>query len=143
MSKSRFAYPPNAKLYKYRFKEDDGLPRLIGTDPANSEILWFRWIHQPHGWEHREPWTAPVLEQPISDELTDNAFGAHSGWPGAIPLTRPPGRPKIEREEEDRPVSISTSMRRAELFEIMARAAASKQSVSEWVAAQLRTALSA
>jgi hypothetical protein len=132
-------YDPNAILYRWIYKEDDGNVRLIGTDPALKDTTkFFRWIDEPHGWEQREPWSQGT----VNATAIQHKIGARSGWTGAIPLpSRPVGRPRKEVAEEDRPVSVSTSMRRAELFEIMRRAGEEKMTVSEWVAGVLRDRL--
>jgi hypothetical protein len=134
----RIEYEPNAILYRWNFKEDDGKIRLIGTDPAIADLTkLFRWIDEPHGWEGREPW----LGGTVTATRVEHKLGAHSGWTGAIPVSRSPGRPKREIADDDRPVSVSTAVRRAELFEIMRRAADAKQTVAQWVAAVLREKL--
>lgn len=132
-------YDPNALLYCWAYREEDGQLRLIGTDPALADrARFFRWIAQPGGWDQREPWPAGIANA----ELVDNATGAASGWPGAVPLRAKPGRPRKEYEDEDeRPASINTTMKRAELFEIQRRASEEHKSVSEWAAGVLRAEL--
>jgi len=134
----KIAYDPNALLFRWNYREDDGLVRLIGTDPElKTKARWFRWPDVPGGWEQREEWAQGTANATPAD----NRVGLVSGWPGAVPVSRAPGRPKKDVADDDRPVSVSTSLRRAELFEIMKLASSSRQSVSEWVAAVLRDRL--
>lgn len=136
----KIEYNPNAVLYRWNYREDDALVRLIGTDPAlNDKARFFRWLDEPGGWERREEWSQGASNV----TAVDHRVGAASGWPGAHPLTRAVGRPKKEIADDDKPVSVATSLRRAELFEIMQRAARARQSVSEWVAAAVRAQLGA
>ena len=128
-------YDPNALLYQWRFREDDNLPRLIGTDPALSDrSKFFRWINEPGGWERREPWPHGATNV----EALDNSAGLASGWPGAFPLRGKPGRPRKEVADDDRPITMSISIRRAEVFEIQRRASDARQTVSEWIASAVR-----
>lgn len=131
-------YDPNAILYRWLFKEEDGLVRLIGTDPAlvDRDRL-FRWIDQPGGWDDREPWP----QNATNADLIDNALGVASGWPGSVPVRKPPGRPRKDLGPEDRSINVSASVRRAELFEIQRAASAAQQSVAEWVADAIRSQL--
>lgn len=132
-------YDPNAILYRWRFKEEDGLIRLIGTDPAVADrSRLFRWIDQPGGWDDREPWSQGTMNA----ELIDNALGFTSGWPGAKPITKPVGRPRNKIEgPPDKPINVSASIKRVELFEIQRLASAAEQSVAEWVASAIRAQL--
>lgn len=133
-------YDPHAILYRWLFKEEDGLVRLIGTDPALADrSRLFRWIDQPGGWDDREPWPQGVT----NTEIIDNAVGAVSGWPGAVPVRVSPGRPRNKEVagSEDRSINVSASVRRTELFEIQRVASAARQSVSEWVADAIRAQL--
>ena len=134
-------YDPEALLYRWVFKEDDNLPRLIGTDPELADrTKFFRWINEPGGWERREPWTQGATNV----EAVDNSMGITSGWPGAIPQSgakRGPGRPRKEVADEDRLVVISVSIRRAEMFDIQRIASDSRQTVPEWATAVVRAEL--
>lgn len=132
-------YDPNALLYRWSFREDDNLPRLIGTDPALSDrSKFFRWINEPGGWDRREPWPHGATNV----EALDNSAGVASGWPGAQPLPpRPRGRPVKEVAEDDRPVTVSFSIRRAAMFEIQRRASDGRQTVGEWIAGVVRAEL--
>jgi hypothetical protein len=131
-------YDPNALLYQWNFREDDNLPRLIGTDPALADrSKFFRWVNEPNGWERRESWPAGAT----NITSLDNAAGIASGWPGSVPLRGPVGRPRKELPEDDRPVTISMSIRRAEVFEIQRLASDARKTVSEWIASVVRTEL--
>lgn len=131
-------FDPNALLYRWRFREDDNLPRLIGTDPELADrSKFFRWINEPGGWERREPWPPGATNV----EALDNVAGTASGWPGALPLRAKPGRPRKEVADEDRPVTLSFSVRRAELYEIQRHASDARQTVSEWVGGVARAEL--
>lgn len=133
-------YDPNAILFRWAFREDDNLPRLIGTDPALADrSKFFRWIDEPGGWERREPWPQGA----VNVEVANNGFGTASKWPGAVPLPpRPRGRPPKEyAEKDDRPVTMSFSVRRADLFEIQQRASVERKTVSEWLTSVVCTAL--
>lgn len=131
-------FDPYAVLYRWNYREEDGLVRFVGTDPElKDKARFFRWIDEPDGWNRREGWSQGAANV----TAVDLRSGSRSCWPGATPVVRPPGRPKKELAEDDRPVSVSTSLRRIELFEIMRRAAAAHQSVSEWVAAIVRVEL--
>ena len=128
-------YDPNALLYRWSFREDDNLPRLIGTDPALSDrSKFFRWINEPGGWARREPWPHGATNV----EALDNSAGLASGWPGAVPLRGKPGRPRKEIADDDRPITMSLSIRRAEVFEIQRLASDARQTVSEWIAGVVR-----
>lgn len=129
-------FPPDALLYRWNFQEDDARPRLIGTDPTIGRDQFFRWVNEPGGWDRREPWPQGAANA----EKIGNAAAAVSGWPGAS-AGRGRGRPKKELAEDDRPISVSASVRRAELFEIQQLASASKKSVSEWIASAIRSQL--
>lgn len=134
------AFDPNALLYRWIYREDDGLPRLIGTDPALADrSKFFRWVNVPHGWNDREPWPQGTA----NTEALSHQDGAASGWPGAVPLpSAPRGRPRKEfASNDDRPVSVSASVRRAELFEIQKIASEERKSVSEWVCDAIRAQL--
>lgn len=132
-------YDQNAILYRWLYKEDDGFVRLIGTDPALADrSQFFRWSDEPGGWSRREPWPQGAANV----EPLDNAAGAQSGWPGATPVPgRSPGRPRKEVADDDRPINITASVRRGELFEIQRRAAEARKSVSEWIAGVIRAQL--
>lgn len=123
-------YDPNALLYRWIYREEDNLPRMIGTDPALADrSKFFRWVNEPGGWEHREPWSAGTA----NTEVLDNSAGIASGWPGAQVLRPKLGRPRKEVEEADRPVTLSFSIRRADVFEIQRRASDARRTVSEWL----------
>lgn len=129
-------YDPQALLYRWIFREDDNLPRLIGTDPALSDrSKFFRWINEPGGWERREPWPTGATNV----EALDNSAGIASGWPGATPLRSKLGRPRKEVPDDDRLVAMSLSVRRADVFEIQRLASEARQTVSEWVAGVVRS----
>ena len=131
-------FDPNAILFRWAFREDDDLPRLIGTDPALADrSKFFRWVDEPGGWERREPWPRGA----VNVEVVPHGAGTVSLWPGAIPLrARPDCRPQKEyATEDDRPVTVSLSLRRAELFEIQRRASVERKTVSEWLAHVMRT----
>ena len=131
-------FDPNALLYRWTFREDDNLPRLIGTDPElENRSRFFRWINEPGGWERREPWPPGASNV----EPLDNTAGTASGWPGAIPLRAKPGRPRKEVTDDDRPVTMSLSVRRAEVFEIQRHASDARKTVSEWVGGVVRAEL--
>ena len=131
-------YDPNALLYRWAFREDDNLPRLIGTDPELADrSKFFRWVNEPGGWNQREPWPHGATNV----EALDNAAGITSGWPGAFPLRGVPGRPRKEVAEEDRPVTMSISLRRAEVFEIQRHASDARKTVSEWIGSVVRAEL--
>lgn len=131
-------YDPNAILYRWTFREDDNLPRLIGTDPALADrSKFFRWVNEPGGWERCEPWPHGATNV----EALDNAAGITSGWPGAFPLRATPGRPRKEVAEDDRPVTMSLSIRRAEVFEIQRHASDVRKTVSEWIGSVVRAEL--
>lgn len=133
-------FDPNAVLFRWSFREDDALPRLIGTDPALADrSRFFRWVDEPGGWERREPWPQGAVHV----EVVPNGVGSVSLWPGAVPLPRAkPGRPRKEyTTEDDRPTTVSLSLRRAELFEIQRRASVERMTVSEWLTSVVRTAL--
>ena len=132
-------YDPNALLYLWTLKEEDGIMRLIGTDPALADrSTFFRWKNVPGGWDHREPWP----HGPLNADPCANAKGEHSGWPGASPLpARPVGRPRKEVSADERPTNLSTSVRRSELFVIQKLASEDRKSVSEWVASVIRDRL--
>ena len=131
-------FDPNALLYRWSFREDDGLPRLIGTDPAlEDRSKFFRWVDEPGGWERRQPWPHGATNV----ETLDNAAGAASGWPGALPLRSGPGRPRKEIPDDDRPVTVSLSVRRAEVFEIQRHASDARKTVSEWISGVVRAEL--
>lgn len=137
MAKQR-EYDPSARLFLE--KDADGKPWLIGTDPVLQDTtVLYRWPNEPHGWERRTPHAAGFA----GATAVEPPFGTHSCWPGAIPVVRAVGRPRKEVAQEDRPISVSTSMRRGELLEIMQRAAAEKLTVSEWVAVTIRSRLAA
>lgn len=140
----KIEYAPDAILYRWHYKEDDGQIRLIGTDPAlGDSSKLFRWIDAPEGWNDREPWSGGTTKA----TWIDPKLGSHSGWPGAIPVSRAVGRPKKEIADnkeianDERPERLSTTVWRAELIEIMRRAADAKQTVPEWIAAVLRKEL--
>ena len=131
-------FDPQALLYRWNFREDDGLPRLIGTDPALADrSKFFRWINEPGGWERREPWPHGATNV----EALENTAGTVSGWPGAVPLRGSPGRPRKELADDDRPVTMSLSLRRVEVFEIQQLASGDRKTVSEWLAAVVRAEL--
>ena len=131
-------FDPNALLYRWNFREDDNLPRLIGTDPELADrSKFFRWISEPGGWERREPWPHGATNV----EALDNEAGTTSGWPGALPSRAKLGRPRKEVSEEDRPVTLSFSIRRAEVFEIQRYASDARQTVSEWMGSVVRAEL--
>jgi hypothetical protein len=137
MTKQR-EYSPSAQLLVE--KDADGKSWLIGTDPVLQDTtVLFRWPNEPHGWERRTPHT----DGTAGATAVAPPFGTHSCWPGSIPVVRAVGRPRKEVAQEDRPISVSTSMRRGELLEIMQRAAAEKLTVSEWVAVTIRSRLAA
>jgi hypothetical protein len=128
-------YDPNALLYRWIFREEDNLPRLIGTDPALADrSKFFRWINEPGGWERRDPWPHGATNV----EALDNSVGLASGWPGAVPLRGKPGRPVKEVADDDRPITVSCSIRRAEVFEIQRLASDTRRTVSEWIAGVVR-----
>ena len=131
-------FDPNALLYRWIFREDDNLPRLIGTDPALADrSKFFRWINEPGGWDRREPWPQGTA----NTEALDNVAGSASGWPGAIPLRGKPGRPRKEVQDDDRPVTLSLSIRRAEVFDIQRYASDARKTVSEWIGGVVRAEL--
>lgn len=131
-------FDPNALLYRWSYREDDNLPRLIGTDPALADrSKFFRWINEPGGWERREPWPSGATNV----ETLDNSAGVASGWPGAIPIRAKLGRPRKEVEGDDRPVTLSLSIRRAEVFEIQRLASDARLTVSEWIGSVVRAEL--
>ena len=133
-------YDPNAILFRWTFREEDNLPRLIGTDPALADrAKFFRWIDEPAGWDRREPW----LHGAVNVEVADNAAGSASNWPGAVPVRGKPGRPRKDfaEDDENRPVSLSLSVRRSEIFEIQRHASAARKTVSEWLASVVRAEL--
>jgi len=132
-------FDPNALLYRWSYREDDNLPRLIGTDPALADrSKFFRWINEPGGWERREPWPHGATNV----EALDNAAGVASGWPGAVPLRAKLGRPRKEVEnDDDRLVTLSLSVRRAEVYEIQRYASDARKTVSEWIGAVVRDEL--
>lgn len=136
-------FDPNAILYRWLFREEDGHVRLIGTDPALADrTRFFRWPSMPGGWEQREPWTNGIA----SAELVDNAVGGPSGWPGATPLRgkvgRPPKEPaKKDLPDGDKPTGVKAFVKRTELFEIQRLASDAQKSVSEWAATVIREAL--
>jgi hypothetical protein len=131
----KLEYNVDAVLYRWNYREDDGLVRLIGTDPdLKDKARFFRWIDEPLGWTRREIWAQGASNV----TAVDQRVGTGSGWPGALPVTRPLGRPKKELAKDDQPVTVTTSLRRGELFEIMRRAADARLSVSEWVADVVR-----
>jgi hypothetical protein len=132
-------YDPNALLYRWLFKEEDGLVRLVGTDPElGDRTRFFRWIDQPGGWEDREAWPQGATNV----EVLDNALGKVSGWPGAVPVRKPVGRPRKDvAGPEDRSINVSASIKRAELFEVQRAASEARQSVPEWIAAAIRLRL--
>lgn len=132
-------YDPQALLYRWSFREDDNLPRLIGTDPDLADrSKFFRWVNEPGGWERREPWPHGATNV----VALDNAAGLASGWPGAIPMRTPPGRPRKEfSTEDDRPVTLSLSIRRAEVFDVQRYAADARMTVSEWIGNVVRAEL--
>lgn len=128
-------FDPNALLYRWSFREDDNLPRLIGTDPSLADrSKFFRWINEPGGWERREAWPHGATNV----EVLDNAAGLTSGWPGAVPLRAKLGRPRKEVADEDRLVAMSLSIRRADVFEIQRLASDARQTVSEWISGVVR-----
>lgn len=128
-------YDPQALLYRWSFREDDNLPRLIGTDPSLADrSKFFRWINEPGGWAKREPWP----HGPTNVEAVDNSAGLASGWPGAVPIRPKLGRPVKEVPEDDKLVATSVSIRRAELFKVQRLASDARQTVSEWVASVVR-----
>jgi hypothetical protein len=128
-------YDPQALLYRWIFREDDNLPRLIGTDPDLADrSKFFRWINEPGGWDRREPWPQGATNV----EALDNSAGITSGWPGAIPVKAKRGRPVKEVADDDRLVAMSLSVRRADVFEIQRLASEARQTVSEWVAGVVR-----
>jgi hypothetical protein len=134
----KIEYSPHALLFRWNYREDDGAVRLVGTDPELKDAArFFRWIDEPGGWDRREPW----VQATANATQVEHKVGFASGWPGAQPISRPLGRPRKDVAEDDRPVSVSTSLRRAELFEIQRLAADARQSVSEWVASALRARL--
>jgi hypothetical protein len=136
----KLQYDPSALLYCHRYKDDDGSLVLVGNDPAIADptVGLFRWRDVSAGWESRTAWTGGAADLSVIPP----AAGARSGWPGAIPLPpRQPGRPRKEVSEDDRPVLVRASIRRAEYFAIMRLAADAQQSVPEWVATILRERL--
>lgn len=131
-------YDPNALLYRWIYRDDDDRPRLIGTDPEIADrSKFFRWVNEPGGWERREQWPQGATNV----ESLDNSAGIASGWPGALPLRAVPGRPRKEVAEDDRPVTMSLSVRRAEVFEIQRYASDARKTVSEWIGSVVRAEL--
>lgn len=134
MGKSK-TYDPNALLYLWDFREDDNLPRLIGTDPDLADrSTFFRWINEPAGWERREPWSHGAT----SVKPLDNAAGLTSGWPGALPIPAKMGRPRNEVADDDKLISMSFSIRRADVFDVQRLASEARQTVSEWLSSVVR-----
>lgn len=137
MGKSK-QYDPNALLYRWLFREDDQLPRLIGTDPALADrSKFFRWVNEPTGWERREPWPQGAT----NIEVLDNSAGLASGWPGAIPIPATMGRPRKEVSDEDRLISMNFSIRRGDVFDVQRLASDARQTVSEWISGVIRAEL--
>ncbi len=134
-------FDSNALLYRWNYREADGSSRFIGTDPAIGlgDGRWFRWINEPGGWDRREPWPQGTANA----EKVANAVALISGWPGAVPMSRGRGRPKKELADDDRPTSVSASVRRSELYEMQLLASAARKSVSEWIAGVIREQLAA
>src|SRR6202040_2294746 len=102
---------------------DSGLIVLVGSDPAEADASkLFRWLDmsEPDGWSKRVAWSQGDVDLlPLP-----HPAGARSGWPGAIPLPpRQPGRPRKDVAVDDQSVKVATSLRRAELFEVMRLAA--------------------
>lgn len=128
-------YDPQAILYRWSFREDDNLPRLIGTDPDLADrSKFFRWIDEPGGWERREPWPQGATNV----HALDNAAGITSGWPGAIPLKAKRGRPTKDVPEDDKLVPVNVSVRRAEMFVLQRLASEARQTVGEWATSVVR-----
>ena len=137
MGKSK-QYDPNALLYRWLFREDDQLPRLIGTDPALADrSKFFRWVNEPTGWERREPWPQGAT----NIEVLDNSAGLASGWPGAIPIPATMGRPRKEVPDDDRLISMNFSIRRGDVFDVQRLASDARQTVSEWISGVIRAEL--
>ena len=137
MAKAR-EYAPSARLFSE--KDIEGKLWLIGTDPVlNDAAVFFRWPNEPHGWERRVPHAGGTAG---ANALEPQA-GTYSCWPGATPVVRPVGRPPKDVAPEDKSISVSTSLRRAELLEIMQRASRIGMTVSEWVAVTIRGRLAA
>jgi hypothetical protein len=131
-------YDPNALLYRWLYREDDGLPQLIGTDPELADrSKFFRWVDEPNGWEKRIPWSQGA----VNVEPLANSAGFASGWPGALPIRAKPGRPRKEVADDDRPVTVSLSVRRSEIFEIQNLASSARKTVSEWLGGVVRAEL--
>jgi hypothetical protein len=131
-------YDQNAVLCRWLYRGEDGLVRLVGTDPELADRThFFRWVNEPGGWSRREPWPDGL----VNTEVIDNAAGAASGWPGATPLRGKAGRPRKELEDSDKPASVKASVRRTELFEIQRLASNAQKSVSEWVTIAIRDKL--
>ena len=131
-------YDPHALLYRWNFREDDNLPRLIGTDPELADrSKFFRWVNEPGGWDRREPWPHGATNV----EALDNSAGLASGWPGAVPVRGKPGRPRKDVPDDERPVTLSLSLRRAEVFEVQRLAADARQTVGEWIGSVVRAEL--
>jgi hypothetical protein len=135
VGKSAKNYDPNAILYRWMFREDDGLPRLIGTDPSWADrSKFFRWIDEPGGWERREPWPQGAT----NIQALDNSAGLASGWPGAIPIPAKMGRPRNEASDEDKVVSTSFSIRRGDLLDVQRLASDARKTTSEWISEVVR-----
>jgi len=135
VGKSVKQYDPNAILYRWLFREDDQLPRLIGTDPELADrSRFFRWIDEPGGWEKREPWPQGAT----NIQSLDNAAGTTSGWPGAIPIPAKMGRPRNEATDEDKVVSMSFSIRRGDLIDLQRVASDARQTTTEWISGVIR-----
>lgn len=134
-------FDPNALLYSWNFREEDGLPRLIGTNPELADrSQFFRWINEPGGWERHEPWPQGATNV----QALDNSAGLASGWPGATPLRGKPGRPRKDPvPENDRTVALSISVRRADVIDIQRRASNANKTVSEWLVGIVHDALKA
>ena len=128
-------YDPQAILYRWMYREDDDLPRLIGTDPDLADrSKFFRWIDEPGGWLRKEPWSQGATNV----QALDNSAGLASGWPGAIPLAPKRGRPTKDVAEDDKLVPVNVTVRRAEMFDIQRLASDARQTVPEWAASVIR-----
>jgi len=138
VGKSAKNYDPNAILYRWLFREDDQLPRLIGTDPALADrSKFFRWIDEPNGWERREPWPQGAT----NIQSLDNSAGLTSGWPGAVPIPAKLGRPRNEATDDDKLVSMSFKIRREDVFDVQRLASEARQTTSEWISGVIKTAI--
>jgi hypothetical protein len=134
-------FSPFALLFRHPFKTDEGVPQLVGTDPAEEDRnKVYLWPDAFGGWKERRPCTLPAEGL----QHLHNNSGLTSSWPGSIPLPqekRPQGRPpKPLTEKVERDV-LRVPLERALLLKVMGSAAQQGKLPTEWVKGLIEAAL--